>query len=63
MSIKKICAWCKADLGVVPGNSTEKTHGICQLCSSRIANDIHPNQLRPASGTFYQFKNLPPKML
>jgi hypothetical protein len=63
MSIRKICAWCKADLGVIPGHSTGKTHGICQICRSRITNDFQPHQLKSISGVFSQPGNLPPKML
>lgn len=35
--MKSICAWCKKDLGEVPGgeDSAEISHGICESCHEK----------------------------
>lgn len=36
---KKVCAWCRSDMGMIPWASTsheaQVTHGICAACESK----------------------------
>ncbi len=34
--MKKTCAWCKGDMGTIPGPDDKISHGICDDCV-----DIH----------------------
>jgi hypothetical protein len=36
MCAKRICAWCKKDLGEAAGSVSGITHGMCQSCLTRI---------------------------
>jgi hypothetical protein len=36
MALKKICAWCQAELGEVESPSSGITHGICPTCRFRV---------------------------
>lgn len=42
MSYRKICAWCKADLGPVGPEFTGDTHGICGTCQTNMLKQIQP---------------------
>ncbi len=40
--MKKVCAWCKTDLGEMPSDrfpSEMITHGICPTCRDRLAHE------------------------
>ena len=37
-NMKRICAWCKADLGLTQGPDNEVTHGICTPCFNALMN-------------------------
>ncbi len=40
--MKKVCAWCKADLGDIPSSIHPPdmiTHGICPTCRDRLAHE------------------------
>jgi hypothetical protein len=42
--MKKVCAWCKADLGETPSDVHPPdaiTHGICETCRRAL---VHPNR-------------------
>ncbi len=41
--MKKVCAWCKTDLGEVPSDlhpSDAITHGICRPCATRMLSSL-----------------------
>jgi len=53
MEIKRICAWCKKEMGEkeVPDDSKyEATHGICPDCREREFPKRHDNEDEPESG-------------
>jgi hypothetical protein len=33
---RRICAWCKVDMGEAPKGSTADTHGICPTCAKNL---------------------------
>jgi len=36
MALKRVCAWCQADLGVLECPESGITHGICRSCRTRV---------------------------
>ena len=38
--MKRVCAWCKAEMGEKPGREDEITHGMCQDCYTKMKEDI-----------------------
>ncbi len=42
--IKRICAWCKKDMGTIEGDCGDEalnvTHGICDECAEKMRKDI-----------------------
>ncbi len=48
MALKKICAWCQADLGELECPESGVTHGICQPCLSRLKSEyfLQPRHLK-----------------
>jgi hypothetical protein len=36
VSLKRVCAWCQADLGEVDNKNSGVTHGICPACLIRL---------------------------
>jgi hypothetical protein len=39
MTLRIICAWCKADLGELECPESGVTHGICQSCRAWIESE------------------------
>lgn len=39
--MKRVCAWCQADLGEVPGGEGV-SHGVCRACAERWGASIAP---------------------
>ena len=37
---KKICAWCKKDLGEAQNSPSIITHGICLECADKLLRDV-----------------------
>ena len=42
---RRICAWCKKDMGDAPGTSGD-THGICPACKKKMMKDL-PKKKEP----------------
>lgn len=38
--MKKICAWCKKDMGTTLGPENMTTHGICPACANTLRQDL-----------------------
>jgi hypothetical protein len=47
MTLKKVCAWCQADLGELECPQSGITHGICQSCCAKAESQywLQPRHL------------------
>ncbi len=37
---RKVCAWCKADMGPAPDTCTNDSHGMCASCAATFEAQI-----------------------
>ena len=51
MAIKRVCAWCKKDMGEIPGDEEGVTHGMCEECFKKYSPSFAPpnKQQKPGS--------------
>ena len=38
MTLKRVCAWCQADLGILECPESGVTHGICRNCRTQVVS-------------------------
>jgi len=41
MALKRICAWCQADLGELESPHSGITHGICRSCQVLLRSEFY----------------------
>ncbi len=47
MAMRRVCAWCKLDMGIAPGEDGKVTHCICETCEAKFFAELDPQvQLR-----------------
>ena len=44
---RRICAWCKKDLGALNYSSDKDSHGICPECAKKALKNIPPTKNLP----------------
>ena len=38
--MKRVCSWCKKDMGEKPGPDGQVTHGVCDECAKEMEEEL-----------------------
>jgi len=57
MTLKRVCAWCQADLGEVESLESGVTHGICRSCRTRVESEYWLLPRHLAAGLILETEN------